>query len=425
MRRVSSKTQLFPSILLAGSTVVAYYLKSNGFPSVLVFLSVAVSGWLYGVLSGKKVESTDLLFSALFFFYLSLPLASRGPSLNNLLFILSFSALLSRLLEDAERQNLPVVAFLAPVFSVWAVVGNWEFPSVFSPFAVYGKRELAFLSAATVLAAGRAASTKVRLGAMISSLALLTPAAELYLRSEILAFQELENINVGVATAVLALSVSSVLFWLKIGTSSERRATVLFKTLTLTPVVITAFSWLHHAFVPRLPLPFDGATMAFALMFSLSLYLLGFNALTHSSRPFFYFTAAFFLVRLFAPAELNIYDHGGIRYGNYSFGFEHLGPLFFVWLFALLGSSEAAKRFALPALLASALLITRVYFTRLYHFSKAAPVEFFKDLGSEGVSWIRKPVVPAEPYYAFLVAVIICIAYLAVTKILTKEKLAP
>lgn len=403
--RLASES-LISSFFLSASVLLAYFLKANGTSSFLLLFALAVFGLLLKFLLRKDIDYSSILISSLFFFFLSLPLASRGPSLNNLLFVFSFSPFVLSLINRDEKST-PAVLYLGAVFATWSFVGNWEFPSVFSPFATYGVRELPFVSALLIQISNRLKDIRKRLFLLLVAVFSALPALPFLIRSEVNMLLN-QHLSINLLLPVLSFAATAYAFWMISGQSKSENSEALFRTFLLVPPLLTTFALLSHAKGSSLPLPFDLKTIVSAAGLSFCLFISSFarNAYEKNLNLFLLVSILFFL-RLFAPAELNIYRYHQVEYSNYSLGIEHFGPWFFLWMTVILSSLKGLSFSSIVALFASSLFATKLYFTRLYHFSSAAPIEFFKDLGSEGVSWIRKPVFAQEPYYALLILFII------------------
>lgn len=407
MKNKLKTSGLFGSFLLSLILTLTYELKSNGYPSLLVFLSTLLLIFIFSKLTREKNGLVISVGGSVFLLFLSFPFASRGPSLSNAVFLISISVPLAFFLSGEEEKRATLFSFSA-VFGIWALVGNWEFPSTFYPFVLYGWREIAFLSASFWLASFFAKKKELKLLLVIVSFLFIIFGLKIYFSMEATALKFFsETLNLKNFISVIILSMASYLFFSGLLSKENLSPFVFYRTVIFSPVFLTLYVLFGHLYSPRLPLPFNARNifLAFGLIFAL--YLASFLNLRVLSKTAILGFPVLIFARFFAPAEANWFYFHGERYFAYSFGYEHFGPWFFLWLF-LVAYYYNMKNLYLPALLSlSAIFSFFLYFTRAYNFLNFLPVEFFKDLGAEGVSWVKKPVLPGEPYLILVLTFII------------------
>lgn len=403
---------LLNSAALSLFLILAYYLRSNGFSAVLLALIfLLITAALKHVL---RLNYWQIALQTLFIYGVSVSFANRGPSVGDGLFLISFAPFAASLVERGRKKLSASLIYLVPAFITWTFAANWEFPSTFSPFVIFGVRETGFAAAALFLSAAFSESKRSKVFLSFTGLILLAFAWPV-VRADFeatLSFIKAARWLIFMPSALLA-----VLLWLffavETAGTSERDRDGLAAALTLTAPLITLYGFFSHFLRPLLPLPFDPALMLNALAFSASCYLIlrlkPDLAFSYSVLPFL----ALFLLRLLFPAEANYFYYHEQRYFYYSLGWEHFGPWFFAWLyFVVFGLSSVNVPVWLSVLLAGMFSLP-FYFSRLFHFSGIAPVEFFKDLGAEGVSWVREPIFKYEPYLFFAaLCIIIFVRYL-------------
>ena len=392
--------------------ILAYYLRANGFPAVilaLIVLSLSLS-----LKHFLRLEYWQIVLQALIIYSLSVSFANRGPSVGNGLFLVSFVPFVASLFERSEKRLSVSFLYLAPVFVTWALAANWEFPSTFSPFVVFGIRESGFAAAAFLLSAVHSGSKNAKAFLITIGFILLALALPL-IRTDFetaASYSRIAEWRLFMSSALLA-ALAWIIFVFETAGASEESKDGLAAALILTAPLITLYGFLTHFFRPLLPLPFNTPAMLYALALSAFCYLIlrlkPDLAFTYCAFPFL----TVFLLRLFFPAEGNHFYYHEQHYFYYSLGWEHFGPWFFAWLYFLVIGLRSVNLPILLAVLLSGAFSLPLYFSRLFHFSGIAPVEFFKDLGAEGVSWVRKPVFEFEPYLFFAaLCIIIFIRYL-------------
>ncbi|MCX7832470.1 MAG: hypothetical protein N2440_06190 [Actinobacteria bacterium] len=400
------ETGLTEAIQFSIVFLLIYYLKANGFPSLLLFFVTSVFNLILLNFFNEKKAFRKSISSALFVLFISLPFASRGSSLNNAIFIFSLTISLFLIIRN-QRENLFIS--LLPVFAVWSFVGNWEFPSTFSPFVIYGVKELSFVSSALMLMSLSVENSKALILLFLAATLLVAPFLRGYLLSELALFRNLFtetfNLNMVITTIAQALLFSTLI--LSILRKRENADRLIIRSLILIAPLLTLFAVARHFINPDLPLPFTPVKIIAAFCFTASLYGLTFFKPYQEFKPILFLLLPFLVARMIAPSEANYFYYHKENYFSYSIGAEHLGPWYLLWFAFVSIFINFRQWLAFALFLVSLFFLREIYFTRLFHFISTAPIEFFKDLGAEGVSWVRKPVIASEPYIAFIAGLII------------------
>lgn len=409
---------LIETILFSFIFALVYYLKANGLPSLLLFFITFIINLILQKVFKEKNAFRNSIFSALFILFISLPFASRASSLNNAIFIFSFTISLLLIIKNS-KENL-FFSFL-PVFAVWSFVGNWEFPSSFSPFVVYGLKELPFVSSALILFSLGIKNSKMVVTLVLTAILLVLPSIKSYFNSELALFNNLlsgiSNLKIVIAIIVQALLLSPLIF--RITRYEENADRIIVRSIILIAPLITLFAVAKHFIDPGLPLPFMPIKILAAFCYTASIYGLTFLKPYQEFKPMLFLLLPFFFARMVAPSEANYFYYHKETYFSYSIGAEHLGPWYLLWFVFVSAFVNFGQWQAFLLFLISLVFLKEIYFTRLYHFISTAPVEFFKDLGAEGVSWVRKPVISGEPYIALISGLIILTGLL--TRLLLKR----
>lgn len=421
------KREVFSAFLFSGLLILIYYLRSNGFKSAVIVLSVYLF-LLFAYLSGFKVGKKDLILGPMLIGTVSLPYASRGPSFTDSLFILSFSAPIYAILSSAVkyREKKKAIAgyillsLLAPI-SVWGFSANWEYPSTFSPFLIYGVKEVPWIVAAIIFALiffpFKSKKDNLFLASLVFSIIFLILINRL--DSKVLT----DVFPFGFKNSIFMLIFLDILFFLFL--ESLRSYSAKFKEgiipeLTLArfniliPVLITLIFIFLYNLRSFLPIPFSTVKILSATVFavcSFGVLLLKWRVKNLNYSLVFIFVFLFIL-RLALPVESNNINYIGETYSFYSMGYEHLG-IWAVFLILLLIQFLKSDQKILSSifLVGCALSLTELYYSRLYHIITWIPIQVFKDLGTEGVSWVRKPICPSENIiFPLLVSIIIVLS---------------
>jgi hypothetical protein len=424
------RRELFSAFIFSGILILTYYLRSNGFRSAVIALSVYLI-LLFAYLVGLKIRAIDLILGPAFIGVLSLPYASRGPSFADSLFILSFAAPIHSLLFSINRNRenrravtgYTLLSFLAPL-SVWCFSANWEFPSTFSPFLIYGAKEIPWIAASVILAFLFFRFERKRYNALLVSLSLNILFLILIERLDSRVLRDmfpfgLENsifllVSFGIFFLIFLERLNS---YIEKSKADEGLKLDAARFVILIPVFITLIFVFSYNLRSSLPIPFSTVKISAALVFAVCSY--GLTLLNWKVKglnyPLVFILLVLFILRLFLPAESNNINHFGEVYSFYSLGFEHLGIwAVFLILFIALFLKFDQKVLSSVFLLGSSLSLIELYYSRLYHFITWIPVQVFKDLGAEGVSWVRKAIYSGENIaLPVLVSIIIILRNLA------------
>lgn len=395
------------SISAAIMLVFGYALRSNGIPAWIMLFSTGIIGVLIFLREIKHFKSLNFfigVFSGLSFYLFFYYVYARGLSFTNALFVFSFVGIFCFAWKVFENRNTSeAMPLLAPFFVTWAFVANWEFPSTFSPFLLYGHVEIFKVFFPLLIAAIVILSEKKEivldfyffLGFLVASL------SGMFEKTGLQAFDRYEHL------AILVLfSIFSIIFFLSLTGRQKEKNNMIFIIfgVMLIPALITAFSFLQSYFGVFLPLPFDkrgltGALMLF-LLSGMILFLLFFKdaeADVKSSKSRHIALIPLLLIfhlLLFIPFEKNTFIYDGYRKSFFSSGWQFMGPYLFLWLTILFLRLRMRKNqlFVFSYTTLSALSIYYLWNVRLFHFFSNVPHEVFKELGSPYASWLRVPV---------------------------------
>lgn len=428
---------LLIALLFSVAFTFTYSLRSNSYPAS--FIALFTFFFMVILLPLKKTASIHPsvpLFSTLFVYLFAYTSGPRTPSFADFLFFFSFSPFFYQLFiyflfGNRNPQNFirNCLISLLPVFPVWAFAANSEFPPTLSPLVLNGMREAGWILSVVFFSIGIALMThshseeKTRRKTLLKQKAfmLLTLLLvvffliyDVYSAHSTVSYLTANLLKTLTGLSVLAGIIFSVGFSLIADqTATETQKERNFGFLFLIPPVFITLGYLSKFVYTGPALPFSLTEMILVILFSFAGWaayerLLQRNTQALALLPFLLPLAVLFFLRLFLFAEMNDYYHNAKHYSFVSAGYEHLGPWFYLimlLIIAMLGRSYGYVEF----LLLSVFSISSIpfYYERLYHYVNVIPVSAFRDLGAEGVSWIRKPIIALEPYLTAVFSVII------------------
>ncbi len=430
-------SNLLIALLLSVAFTFTYSLRSNSYPaSFIAFFTFIFLVILLPLKKSAILHPAVSLFFTLFVYLFAYTSGPRTPSFTDFLFFFSFSPFFYKLVSFILSKNTNLKSFLGnllisilPVFPVWAFAANSEFPPTLSPLVLNGMREAGWILSVVFFSIGIALMKHSHSEEKAGRKALLKQKAFMLLTLLVIVFFLIYDVysahsTVSYLTANLlktftGLSVlAGVIFSVGFSLLADQTAIDIqkernFGFLFLVPPVFITLGYLSKYVYTGQALPFNLTDMVLVILFSFAGWaayerLLQRNAQAEAMLPFILPLAVLFFIRLFLFAEMNDYYHNARHYSFVSKGYEHLGPWFYLimlLLIAMLGRSYGYLEF----LLLSVFSISSIpfYYERLYHYVNVIPVSAFRDLGAEGVSWIRKPIITLEPYLIAVFSVII------------------
>lgn len=297
--------------------IFGYALRYYGVPAWLMVAGTGIVGILTFFKKKKTFEALSFLlgfFSGIAFYLFFYYVYARGPSFANAVFILSFTGIYLFLwLAFYTRDFQRAIPMLAPIFVTWAFVANWEFPSTFSPFLLYGHVEiykLLFPLSLTLLIL--LVDSEKRISEFSFFAGFLVAAFFGFLEKGVKTFDRYDY-----AIILLLFTIFSVLFFLSLlKKPTGEKSSVVFTTIgfTLIPAIISFFSLFQSFFGVYLPLPFEKeGTIGAVTLLILSIAALSVavykDVEEHFENQMLFVipVASVFLASLFVPFEKNIF----------------------------------------------------------------------------------------------------------------------